>query len=110
MSWWVGAKCVVIRGRSEEHTSELQSLAYLVCRLLLEKKIYSQRSSLHTSVDVMFDRGCRADVASWCVYSGSETRVCRYENCHPRFCSSFFLMIRRTPRFSIFPSPAPLRV
>src|SRR5687767_15573862 len=28
-------RCV---GRSEEHTSELQSLAYLVCRLLLEKK------------------------------------------------------------------------
>src|SRR5687767_15335114 len=26
------------RPRSEEHTSELQSLAYLVCRLLLEKK------------------------------------------------------------------------
>src|SRR2546425_5764332 len=26
------------RTRSEEHTSELQSLAYLVCRLLLEKK------------------------------------------------------------------------
>src|SRR5687767_15255593 len=33
--------------RSEEHTSELQSLAYLVCRLLLEKKkiniIYTYR-------------------------------------------------------------------
>ena len=28
--------------RSEEHTSELQSLAYLVCRLLLEKKKYRQ--------------------------------------------------------------------
>src|SRR2546425_3500850 len=28
----------VYEGRSEEHTSELQSLAYLVCRLLLEKK------------------------------------------------------------------------
>src|SRR2546423_9875390 len=27
-----------IAKRSEEHTSELQSLAYLVCRLLLEKK------------------------------------------------------------------------
>src|SRR2546425_7089446 len=27
-----------LHGRSEEHTSELQSLAYLVCRLLLEKK------------------------------------------------------------------------
>src|SRR5687767_15288103 len=30
----LGAKAA----RSEEHTSELQSLAYLVCRLLLEKK------------------------------------------------------------------------
>src|SRR5205823_15090830 len=29
-------------GRSEEHTSELQSLAYLVCRLLLEKKKKTQ--------------------------------------------------------------------
>src|SRR5205823_12471625 len=28
----------VVEIRSEEHTSELQSLAYLVCRLLLEKK------------------------------------------------------------------------
>src|SRR2546425_8545675 len=32
---WVGDRCL---SRSEEHTSELQSLAYLVCRLLLEKK------------------------------------------------------------------------
>src|SRR5687767_15259822 len=29
---------VLVAVRSEEHTSELQSLAYLVCRLLLEKK------------------------------------------------------------------------
>src|SRR3989441_2181122 len=28
----------IVVWRSEEHTSELQSLAYLVCRLLLEKK------------------------------------------------------------------------
>src|SRR2546425_8604072 len=33
--------------RSEEHTSELQSLAYLVCRLLLEKK-KKQNSMLGT--------------------------------------------------------------
>src|SRR3989441_9568290 len=34
-----GARIFEFRGRrSEEHTSELQSLAYLVCRLLLEKK------------------------------------------------------------------------
>src|SRR2546425_6391739 len=33
---------VAIALRSEEHTSELQSLAYLVCRLLLEKKKIKQ--------------------------------------------------------------------
>src|SRR5687767_16015373 len=32
--------CARYSSRSEEHTSELQSLAYLVCRLLLEKKKY----------------------------------------------------------------------
>src|SRR2546425_4309810 len=32
--------------RSEEHTSELQSLAYLVCRLLLEKKKKKKRSNI----------------------------------------------------------------
>src|SRR2546425_9033715 len=31
--------------RSEEHTSELQSLAYLVCRLLLEKKKKTAKSN-----------------------------------------------------------------
>src|SRR2546425_2721452 len=34
-------------GRSEEHTSELQSLAYLVCRLLLEKK---KQSMMHATL------------------------------------------------------------
>src|ERR1039458_10882330 len=29
-----------VHGRSEEHTSELQSLRHLVCRLLLEKKVW----------------------------------------------------------------------
>src|SRR5205823_12998329 len=32
------ARAIRAQQRSEEHTSELQSLAYLVCRLLLEKK------------------------------------------------------------------------
>src|SRR6266545_2175096 len=35
----------VVKQRSEEHTSELQSLAYLVCRLLLEKKNDGSRST-----------------------------------------------------------------
>src|SRR2546425_8564039 len=34
----IGPRGPVRLDRSEEHTSELQSLAYLVCRLLLEKK------------------------------------------------------------------------
>src|SRR5258705_13317009 len=34
----VAAKQAEQEGRSEEHTSELQSLRHLVCRLLLEKK------------------------------------------------------------------------
>src|SRR2546423_11462304 len=38
---------VVVSCRSEEHTSELQSLAYLVCRLLLEKKNNSTERHMH---------------------------------------------------------------
>src|SRR2546425_6908538 len=37
--------------RSEEHTSELQSLAYLVCRLLLEKK-NNRSDNVSTSVTI----------------------------------------------------------
>src|SRR2546425_6034888 len=38
-----------VKVRSEEHTSELQSLAYLVCRLLLEKKKKQiQQNNAHT--------------------------------------------------------------
>src|SRR2546425_11915292 len=39
--------------RSEEHTSELQSLAYLVCRLLLEKK---KKTMLKTTITLSEDR------------------------------------------------------
>src|SRR5258706_5649200 len=37
------------RGRSEEHTSELQSLTNLVCRLLLEKKKKTYMASMRTT-------------------------------------------------------------
>src|SRR5205823_12570182 len=37
---------ILKESRSEEHTSELQSLAYLVCRLLLEKK---KKIQIHTT-------------------------------------------------------------
>src|SRR5687767_15773890 len=39
-------RAVGVPPRSEEHTSELQSLAYLVCRLLLEKK---KKNKIHTN-------------------------------------------------------------
>src|SRR5207244_9732685 len=39
------------RLRSEEHTSELQSPDHLVCRLLLEKKKYKQKSRSHQMED-----------------------------------------------------------
>src|SRR3712207_8612823 len=41
-------RCAATNVRSEEHTSELQSRQYLVCRLLLEKKI--ARRPRHPSV------------------------------------------------------------
>src|ERR1041384_7548075 len=41
--------------RSEEHTSELQSLAYLVCRLLLEKK---KQNKQHHKTHMRYMRVC----------------------------------------------------
>src|SRR3712207_7811794 len=41
-------------GRSEEHTSELQSRQYLVCRLLLEKKKKSSVGHHRTIVQIMW--------------------------------------------------------
>src|SRR3712207_8644597 len=46
--WMIGVQLerpiVITQLRSEEHTSELQSRQYLVCRLLLEKKKKTHRS------------------------------------------------------------------
>src|SRR5687767_15388436 len=40
-------RCPRCSTRSEEHTSELQSLAYLVCRLLVEKKKKKNKKTYH---------------------------------------------------------------
>src|SRR2546430_8146938 len=42
-----GQRLEADRGRSEEHTSELQSQSNLVCRLLLEKKKKKQPTTRH---------------------------------------------------------------
>src|SRR5258705_2160410 len=50
----------LIRPRSEEHTSELQSLRHLVCRLLLEKK-------KETSLEMMRDLEIADSITGHCV-------------------------------------------
>src|SRR5687767_15508285 len=42
-------KITIVGRRSEEHTSELQSLAYLVCRLLLEKKKTKKKKNIYVN-------------------------------------------------------------
>src|SRR5438445_6680073 len=51
------------RGRSEEHTSELQSRQYLVCRLLLEKK--KQHGVIWTRSDDEMIHISRDNVKTW---------------------------------------------
>src|SRR6185437_5428743 len=60
------------RARSEEHTSELQALAYVVCRLLLEKK---KRA----------DTAC-ARVGSWACRATAALKPAT--SCHPRLATS----------------------
>src|SRR4029079_19834409 len=63
---WLLICCSNYFFRSEEHTSELQSLAYLVCRLLLEKKKKTYR--LHTySPYVALTPSGSVEVATCCI-------------------------------------------
>src|SRR3989475_1507672 len=57
------ARLARVLGRSEEHTSELQSQSNLVCRLLLEKKKIKSHASC-----------AQADVRSPCVLSPASIR------------------------------------
>src|SRR2546422_4671306 len=50
-----GRQGVRVRGRSEEHTSELQSRLHLVCRLLLEKK---KKNNAFAITDSIADTTC----------------------------------------------------
>src|SRR5208337_1777185 len=90
--------------RSEEHTSELQSPMYLVCRLLLEKKKkkrYTQYLEGHwvNSMDTTADKLTKAILAhersgiiDLSSYRAAKVAV-----------DVFFLRIRRPPRFTLFP-------
>src|SRR5476651_872739 len=72
--------------RSEEHTSELQSRQYLVCRLLLEKK---QSAPSKLGLAPGGDVRCSVEVPVHHEVAGVVV--------------VFFLMIRRPPRSTLFP-------
>src|ERR1019366_9348465 len=101
------AKCVPsARGRSEEHTSELQSLTNLVCRLLLEKK--NRRLTHSGSGPSGCPRRSRAPAPRPAgLGSGRDGltphRVWR-AGARPPLDRFFFLMIGRPPRSTLFPS------
>src|ERR1017187_8127314 len=86
--------------RSEEHTSELQSPMYLVCRLLLEKK----RSVHHSSAQARNSRGQAQTCPTRfrpCVWAANAVP---YGSGGLRLCFLFFfLMIRRPPKSTLFP-------
>src|SRR5438445_1181721 len=65
-SLWGGSYVGVmgIDKRSEEHTSELQSRQYLVCRLLLEKKNNTEKSVFHVIVTVIKEQMARIGVTT----------------------------------------------
>src|ERR1019366_5761118 len=90
--------------RSEEHTSELQSLTNLVCRLLLEKK--TTPSLLPDQVLLLLVSWPRsanhARSARGAVQAGRGARdILRKQTC--QILWFFFLMIRRPPRSTLFP-------
>src|SRR6185437_13669359 len=90
--------------RSEEHTSELQSLAYLVCRLLLEKKktlrltAPAARVLIHqpTASTAGGCRSLRDAVLGMTIDNGNHLLLSGN-------LAFFFLMIRRPPRSTLFP-------
>src|ERR1039458_607307 len=96
--------------RSEEHTSELQSLRHLVCRLLLEKKhdtlvILSEHHS--SQLPSLTQRAVSRQRMTPRAGRGRQRGVAFF--CPPRRSCFFFLKVGPPPSFSFFPSPAPSR-
>src|SRR5215471_15500379 len=83
------------RGRSEEHTSELQSRRDLVCRLLLEKK---------KEFRGLFVRpGSNAAIRPRAEHDAKHQVMNRFLCVAWSSINLFFLMIRRPPRSTLFP-------
>src|ERR1035438_1601294 len=82
--------------RSEEHTSELQSLRHLVCRLLLEKKKKPLLDFTVSDFLVTITRRLVEILSSRGVALAGMRRQ-----------KFFFLIKRPPPNFTLFPSPPP---
>src|SRR5688572_27789585 len=78
---------IVVFGRSEEHTSELQSQSNIVCRLLLEKKNVIKAAVSRASH--IFSTDHRTTVCSRAI--------------NPFFMLYFFIIIRLPPNSTLFP-------
>src|SRR6266581_51241 len=95
---WKGEPRTTVDGRSEEHTSELQSPVHLVCRLLLEKT--KRRSCANHAC-------CRQ--RGTCPRAPAPLRRrlrCRHHDAHlshRSLCRFFLFMLRRPPRPKLFP-------
>src|ERR1039458_5769351 len=96
--------------RSEEHTSELQSLRHLVCRLLLEKKKKKKKQYSVLPHIVMRTLTLRDDRGR--PQPGPHRRPCTraaYVTSFFFFFFFFFLNNRPPPNFPPFPHPPPFR-
>src|ERR1019366_7464110 len=95
--------------RSEEHTSELQSLTNLVCRLLLEKK-----NATRTDQTVR-PRDLQRLPREWHPVRRNDGpgrvrhRRAHGAGAHPRIPVLFFLIMRAPPEFLAFPPQELLR-
>src|SRR3989339_893587 len=89
--------------RSEEHTSELQSLTNLVCRLLLENKTQLDFDGARGGALVRHPYRHRRSPGRAC--AGEKTLSTRLRRLvlHAFQSRLFFLMIRRPPRSTLFP-------
>src|ERR1035437_5401739 len=93
--------------RSEEHTSELQSRQYLVCRLLLEKKKIPRRTAGHSQ------KSADATAPHLSLHTPAHTAarhaalpLCRVLRLTPWIVFFFFLKEPAPPNIPPFPPPA----
>src|SRR3989304_5070465 len=90
-------------GRSEEHTSELQSRLHLVCRLLLEKKTAHSSASRAALPSYDSPKPLRVVLAAGGVVWRIDTVTSTSLMPGMGRALLFFLMIRRPPRSTLFP-------